>query len=254
MSEDPLIFTPMDLLHYEARCRGLDEKYFRVPDRMIILYQDTSFRYARRLLRGRILDWFFGDANPVCVGVVDGEEIGVSRIMVGAPAAASVLEMLIACGAEKVYEAGVAGSLQPWLGPGEIVVVTDAFRDEGTSNHYFEPEIGMSSSPNLRDLLIQSLNRNEIKHQIGPVWTTDGVFRETRGKLQRFRGRGALAVNMETSALFAVAKHHNIDVASAQVISDVLSEQGWRPALKDPKVSESLRTLVKLMTRVLAEP
>jgi len=37
--------------------------------------------------------------------------------------------------------------------------------------------------------------------------TTDGVHRETRGKPAKFRKFGVLAVNMETSALYAVAKH-----------------------------------------------
>lgn len=171
---------------------------------------------------------------------------------VGAPAAAAILEELIACGAKSVFEVGTAGGLQSSSKPGDIVVVTGAIRDEGTSNHYFGPEVGLEASPKLRNLLIQRLNIKGIKHQTGPVWTTDGVYRETKSKLVKFRSQGALAVNMETSALFAVAKCHNIEIASAQVISDILSEEGWQPAFKNKKVSESLRTLLITVIEVLA--
>ncbi len=164
-----------------------------------------------------------------------------------------MLEELIACGAKSVFEVGIAGGLQPSLKLGDILVVTEAIRDEGTSNHYFQPEVRLKASPKLRKLLIQRLNIKGIKHQVGSVWTTDGAYRETKSKLLKFRSQGALAVNMETSALFAVAKYRNIEIASAQVISDVLSEEGWQPAFRHEKVSGSLQTLLSMVIEALAE-
>jgi len=58
---------------------------------------------------------------------------------------------------------------------------------------------------------------------------------------------------METSALFAVAKYHNIEIASVQVISDILSEEGWQPAFRHEKVSGGLRTVLNTVIEVLAE-
>ncbi len=253
MSEDEPIFTPEDFIQYEARHRGMDKEYFRISNRLILLYSNSAFEYARQVLNGKILDWLYGKSRPFCVGVVDGKEIGVFRAWVGAPAAAAMLEELIACGATSVFEVGVAGGLQSSLKLGDIAVVTEAIRDEGTSNHYFQPEVRLESSPRLRNLLIQHLNLKGIRHQVGPVWTTDGAYRETKSKLLKFRSQGALAVNMETSALFAVAKYRNIGIASAQVISDVLSEEGWQPDFRHEKVSGSLRTLLNMVIKALAE-
>jgi len=253
LGEDELIFTPEDFIQYEARRRGVDREYFQIPSRLILLYQKSAFKYTRQVLKGKTIDWLYGKSRPFCIGVVDGKEIGSFRVWVGAPAAAAMLEELIACGAKSVFEVGMAGGLQSLSKPGDIMVVTEAIRDEGTSNHYFQPGVRLEASPKLRDLLIQRLNIKGIKHKVGPVWTTDGVFRETKSKLLKFRSQGALAVNMETSALFAVAKYHKIEIASAQVISDVLSEEGWQPAFRHKKVSGSLRTLLNTAIEILAE-
>lgn len=253
MSEDEPVFAPEDFVEYEARRRGVDKRHFRTPSRLVLLYHRRPLDYTCRALNGRAVDWLYGESRPLWVGSMNGKEIGVFRMSVGAPAAAAMLEELIACGAEHVFEVGVAGGLQPSLEPGDIVVVTEAVRDEGTSMHYFEPEVRLRSSPELTNLLIRHLDLRGIRHVAGPVWTTDGVYRETKRKLEKFRGQGVMAVNMETSALFAVAKYRNIQIASAQAISDVLSPEGWKPAFGHEKVSSSLRKLLSTVVESLAE-
>ena len=57
---------------------------------------------------------------------------------------------------------------------------------------------------------------------------------------------------METSALFAVAKYRGVEMASAQVVSDVLSEQGWLPAFGQGPVREGLKALVECVVEALA--
>jgi len=253
LNEDEIIFTPKDFLQYEAQHRGVNIDYFRIPSRLILLYQKKAFEHVRKTLRGKTIKWLYGSHRPFHVGSVDNKEIGVFRAWVGAPAAAAMLEELIVCGAKVIFEVGIAGGLQNSLKPGDVVVVTEAFRDEGTSSHYFPPDTKLESSPTLRTILIRQLNLKGIKYHVGPVWTTDGVYRETKSKLLMFRNRGALAVNMETSALFAVAKYRKAEIASAQVISDILSEEGWQPAFRHEKVSRALQVLLDAVIKTLAE-
>jgi len=210
------------------------------------------FEYVKEILNGKPVDWLYYESQPICIVIVDNKEIGVFRAWIGAPAAAAMLEELVSCGAKIIFEVGVAGGLQSSLNPGDIVVVTEAIRDEGTSSHYFSHDVRLESSLRLRSLLIQQLTLEGIKPQVGPVWTTDGVYRETRGKFLKFSNQGVLAANMETSALFAVAKYRNVEIASAQVISDILSKEGWLPAFEDEKVSKGLQTLLKSTVKVLA--
>jgi len=83
--------------------------------------------------------------------------------------------------------------------------------------------------------------------------TTDGVYRETKGKLAKFRKMGALAVNMETSALYVVAKYRGVEIASTQLISDLLTEAGWQPAFGDKQVSSSMETLLRTCVEALSK-
>ena len=251
MSKDKPLFTPEDFLQYEARRRGVSIEDFKIPNRLVLVYQRSAFEHVKRILRGKTIEWLYGKLRPFSIGIVDGKEVGVFRAWIGAPAAAAMLEELIACGANRIFEVGVSGGVHPSLELGDYVVVTEAIRDEGTSNHYFPPKVKLESSPRLRELLIHELTQEGAKYAVGSVWTTDGVYRETRGKFLKFRGQGVLAVNMETSALFAVAKYRGVEIASAQVISDILTEKGWLFAFADKKVKSRLKTLLKLTIKAL---
>jgi uridine phosphorylase len=196
--------------------------------------------------------WVNGDAQPFCIGRSNNVETALIRLWIGAPAAAMTLEEVIACGAETIFEVDLSGGLQPSMQPSDIVVVTEAIRDEGTSYHYLPSEVKVESSRRLRNSLIDCLDGEKIKHSVGPVWSTDSVYRETRGKFRKFRDSGVLAVNMETSAIFAVAKYRKVEAASAQVISDSLTENGWLQAYEHHSVLETTDTVLKAVLKVLS--
>jgi uridine phosphorylase len=205
------------------------------------------------LIKGKCVEWLYGESQPFCVGRFNDLEVGVGRFWIGAPAAAFTLEEAIACGANTIFEVGVSGGVQSYLEPGDIVVVTEAIRDEGTSYHYFPPEVNVESDASLRKGLIEHLKLKNIRHFVGPVWSTDGAYRETRGKLRKFRDSGVLAVDMETSAVFAIAKYRNVRAASAQVISDVLIEEGWQIAFGHQSVRDSAEILLKSVLEVISK-
>jgi uridine phosphorylase len=161
------------------------------------------------------------------------------------------LEELIACGTKRVFEVGLAGGLQTFLQPGHVIVVNEAIRDEGTSSHYFPPRVRLESSPSLRDKLIKHLDVRQVKHYAGSVWSTDGVYRETVRKFRKFRDTGVLAVDMETSAIFAVAKYRKIEAASAMVVSDILAETEWLQAFEHESVIGNAELLLKTVLEAL---
>lgn len=252
MSEDDAIFTPDDVIRYMVENRKIPVDNIRIPERLLLTYQRSAYECAKNLVNGKCVEWLYGEAQPFCVGKHNDIEIGVGRFWIGAPAAAMTLEEAIACGAKSIFEVGIAGSLQTFLQPCHLVVVTEAVRDEGTSHHYLPSEVKVESCVRLRERLIKHLTERKIAHSMGPVWSTDGVYRETRGKFRKFRDNGVLAVNMETSALFAVAKCRNVEVASAQVISDVLTETGWLQAFHHQSVKESTEILLRAVLATLS--
>ena len=254
MNSGEPIFTPHDFLNYVASVRGVNVKAFQVPSCVIIVYQQRHFDLIDRLVEGKPVEWWwYCDRLRMHVGSFNGVEIVVAANFVGSPAAAMVFEELIACGARKVFEVGLSGGLQPFLRPGDIVVVTEAICDEGTTCQYSPNRESLLPSSSLKGLLIEALNENRVRHHAGSVLTTDGIYRETRDKLAKFRETGVLAIDMETSALYAVAEHRDVEIASALVISDLLTESGWRPAFRDRRVLRSTRILMQLVVEAASK-
>ena len=253
MSEDESVSKPSDTIRYFAKNRKIPVESLRIPQRLVLTYQRSTFDCAKNLIKGSCVDWLYGESQPFCVGRFNNIEVGVGRFWIGAPAAVFTLEEAIACGVNTIFEVGVSGGIQSSFEPGDIIVVTEAIRDEGTSYHYFPPEVTVESDASLRNELIERLKRNNVKHFVGPVWSTDGAYRETWRKLRTFRKSGVLAVNMETSAIFAIAKYRNVKAASAQVISDVLGEDGWQIAFGHQSVRDSAEILLKNVLEVISK-
>ena len=252
LSEDKPLFTPKDFIRYVARQRDVSEAFFNVPNRLILVYQRLGFEHAKSFLNGKDKEWLYKE-RPIHVGELDHVRIGVFRPWGGAPAAAAVLEELIACGANKIIEVGFAGGLQPSLKLGDIVVVTKAISGEGTSRYYFPHELEFYPSSDLTNLLVQELKQKRIKYFVGPVWTTDAFYRETKGRLLKLQQQGVMAVNCETSALFAVARYRRTKITSIQVISDIRTEEGYKFAFEDQRVIDMLKKSIEIAIQTLTK-
>jgi nucleoside phosphorylase len=161
--------------------------------------------------------------------------VALAGPLIGAPQAAMVLETLIAWGAQRLVFMGWCGTLTAEAGVGDIVIPASAWIDEGTSRHYLPGRRVCTPSESLARTLSDLLRRSGPDAHRGRVWTTDAVFRETPGKVVNRRQRGAMAVDMETSALFSVARYRGVDLAAVLAVSDDLSTLRWRPGFKDPR-------------------
>jgi uridine phosphorylase len=159
----------------------------------------------------------------------DGAIGAVGGFGVGSPAAAMVLETLIATGCTRAINIGMAGGLQTDLPPGSIVVGTSAIRDEGTSHHYLASDAPVEPSAALTDRLTAELDSRGLPYRRGATWTIDAVFRETIAETKHYRDLGVLTVEMEASAVYAVGAVRGVHVTGAFVVADVLHEDGWKP-------------------------
>ncbi|MDI6754154.1 MAG: nucleoside phosphorylase [Thermodesulfobacteriota bacterium] len=166
---------------------------------------------------------------------VDGKKISVCGTPLGAPQAAIILERLIAMGARKILAFGCCGSLQADLQIGHLVVPTDALSEEGTSVHYPLPEgVRAKGDEKISELCLEKGKEKNMKTVAGKVWTTDALFRETRGKVERYGEMGLLAVEMEMSALFTIARYRKVRLGGLMVVSDELSSLKWKTGFLNP--------------------
>ncbi|OGO50069.1 MAG: hypothetical protein A2148_06130 [Chloroflexi bacterium RBG_16_68_14] len=175
--------------------------------------------------------------EPRRLFVVD-ESLSLLTLPVGASAAAMLAEEMIACGARDFLIVGAAGSLQHDLPVGSVVLPTAALREEGTSHHYLPPDAPAQATPELADAL-RAAWQHPSELRAGLHWTTDAPYREHKEKIAAYRDAGVLSVDMEVSALYAVAQHRGVGCAALLAISDELYEP-WRVGFSMPEFQRAI--------------
>ncbi len=145
----------------------------------------------------------------------------------GAPLAAASVERVITAGCSSIVACGDAGTLtgRP---RGDLIIVRAAVRDEGTSYHYLPPAREVTAADRDLDKLIEAAGAIGWDHTVGKTWTTDGLFRETRGRIEQRRNEGCLVVEMEAAALMAVASFRRVRFGQYLYVGDDVSGPEWR--------------------------
>ena len=180
------------------------------------------------------------DARPVCrlhseMGPASlweiehrGVRLGVFHPGVGAPLAGAMLEQVIARGVRGVIACGGAGALVPELVMGHAVILTGAVRDEGTSFHYLPAGRVVSADPGPAQSLADALSAASVETTHGLSWSTDAIYRETRARVSRRVEEGCLVVEMEASALMAIARYRSIPFGEVVMAGDSLADREWQ--------------------------
>ena len=139
----------------------------------------------------------------IVYGITIGDQqIAVFNAPVGAASCVGIIEDLIQFGMEKLVLFGTCGVLDRDIEATSIIIPTAALRDEGTSYHYLpasdEVEVNKESLP-----------------------------RETIGKMKRRKESGAICVDMECSAVAALAAFRGFELCHFFYAADHLSEEKW---------------------------
>lgn len=250
MKSDDSIVSPDSLRPYLASVSKVSSDELVIPPRLIMTVHHGIFDAAGGRIRSRTLPWYYG--GRLAVGASRGVRLAVLHSFMGASASSMMLEEMIAFGARLVIEVGTCGALVPSLRPGDLIVADEGLSDEGTSGHYFEDRTRFSASEELSAGLKGALRRSRMSFQTGGMWTTDAPYRETRSKLRKFVKAGAVGVNMETSALLAVAEYRKVKVGSVQVVSDLVGEKNWTPSFHEKIVESRSRAAALAAVEALA--
>jgi uridine phosphorylase len=170
---------------------------------------------------------------------------------VGAPATVGALEGAIALGAQQILFFGICGSLQTDLKIGDMVLVEEAIREEGTSFHYLAADVPARASPRLLDFA------RPLVPAVGTIWTTDAPYRETRTKAGRLAAQGVLGVEMEVSAVYALAQYRGVEALALLVVSDQLVGEKWtgitRATFRE-RCDEAVRLLAEIGLKTAPAP
>jgi uridine phosphorylase len=229
---DELLLTARRLLAWRGGGR-----LPRLPEAAILTHQTTLFRrlaprFGRRGGSGIA-------AETYAMRGTRGQVVVVGGLGVGAPATAIAVEELAVAGVRRLIGVDIAGSLDAGVGSGDAVLVEAALALDGTSPHYAADDLVRPRTA-LADALAGELRAASVPFAAGVVWSTDAPYRETPSLIEAQRGRGAVLVDMETAALFAVAAAVGIEAAAVLVAADELFD-GWRPPADPARIQSRLR-------------
>lgn len=206
------VLKPIDIAEHAVLC------FFReVIEKVVADYQ------------ARVVYKLGSEIGPNLVYEIDfqGKRLAILHPGVGAPLAGGFLDELRCLGPRKFIAAGGAGVLKPDIAVGHVVVPTAAIRDEGLSYHYLPPGREVEPSPEAVAAIEATLQQHHVPYVKGKTWTTDGLFRETRGRMAKRLAEGCLTVEMEAAAFFAVAQFRGLTFGQLLYGGDDLSGDEW---------------------------
>lgn len=217
------VIQPDHFLRHLQRTYGLRRSEMRIPRRVVLSFGRRDWLALKRAIGGRTPRWH----GSLAIGRAGGRPAAAMFSVIGAPATAAAIEEAVALGAREILSFGACGSLVRDLHIGSVVVPVRAYSDEGTSRHYGG---GRWSRPDGRmvEAVRAACRRRGLSYREGSVWTTDAVYREGRAKALALARRGVVAVDMEASAIYAVANSLGVRAASLFVVSDELAGDSWK--------------------------
>ncbi len=220
---EPSLFQPENLLREARRQRCLPD----IPVPPVVLL-DPDGDIARHLAggRGRRHDGWACYHTDMWLTDLDGLEIGVVGMAVGAPFAVLVAEQLAVCGAQLVISITSAGHISPLAPPPYFLLIERAWRDEGTSAHYAPPQPWSHLRPEVARRLEGAFDDLPEAVLVGASWTTDAPYRETRTAIAAAEAEGIVCVEMEAAALYAYANASGRDVVCLAHITNTMATAG----------------------------
>ncbi|MCB9686442.1 MAG: nucleoside phosphorylase [Alphaproteobacteria bacterium] len=151
---------------------------------------------------------------------MDGQSIDVAAIPtgMGCPSVDIVVGELLHAGVRRMLRIGTAGSMQDGVKIGDLVIATGAVRDEAASDAYCPREVPATADPLWVEALsraAQALKLDERAH-VGLLHSKDSFFGREFGEgpngahnrdyMERLRGAGVLASEMEAAHLFVLGQ------------------------------------------------
>ena len=145
-----------------------------------------------------------------------GKEILVMSTGMGGPSTAIAVEKLHMLDIDTVIRVGTCGGMQPEVCAGDLIIVSGAVRQEGTSREYVPVEYPAVADLTVTNALKAAAEALHFRHHVGIVQCKDSFYGQhdpkrmpvgydLMNKWDAWKKAGVLASEMETAALFVVS-------------------------------------------------
>lgn len=245
----PGMVSAKKVISYSKKRGGLD---YEPPEAVVLIYSIALQKKLSQMWSLELRPFLGGSLGFLSSAK---KKIAImSGFGIGAPAVAAKIEELVAFGVKKIIAVGTGGGLNPNLKVGDILLCEEAVRDEGASYHYLDSNLPAHADPGLVVQLENIGHQQGLNLYRGSSWTIDCVYRETREEVDYFVHQGVSAVDMESSAVFAVAQYLGVSSAVILVISDLLrADKDWEPYYHHSPVKKAMVRACELAVNALMD-
>lgn len=163
---------------------------------------------------------------PIYSFMHEGEQIAFYLTGVGSAfASGTCYEAHWLTGATKFIMFGSCGSLDREKTFGRFIISTECYRGDGASYYYAPPSdyLPVRSAEKLSAIF----DEISVPYVKGRTWTTDALYRETAGLVQKRKSEGCLAVEMELAGVEALCAFYGLELYNFLEAGDVLEESGY---------------------------
>lgn len=227
------------------------DKVNNFPEVVVVTFKDKIFEIVRKM-EGAVCvgEMNMGYTIPIYKISYKGKNIAVYHTLLGGAGSAACMEEVIARGGKKFIFFGSCGTLDKNIAAGHFIIPTEAYRDEGTSYHY-APEgnyIEVRTSDKLEDIFCEL----KLPYVTAKTWTTDALYRETKGNMQKRKSEGCFAVDMECASIMSVGQFRDVEVYQFLYAEDTLDgEWDCRTMGKVPMSTYEIYLQTALETAVM---
>ncbi len=157
----------------------------------------------------------------------------------GSANAATIMDLLSAIKPKACLFLGKCGGLKKKNKIGDMILPIAAIRGEGASTNYLPAEVPALPAFNLQRAVSHSVREHELDYWTGTVFTTSRRVWEHDEDFKKYlRSIRAMAIDMETSAIFIGGFSNKIPTGALLLVSDQpMVPQGVKTSKSDSKVT-----------------
>ena len=174
--------------------------------------QGRAERIAERLENVKLIAK--NRAYYVYTGYLDGEKVSVCATGIGGPSASIAIEELIKVGAEIMIRVGSAGGRQKDTKIGTPIIITGAYRGEGTSLDYAPLGFPAIADLDVTNALGKASKDLDIESKVGLAYTRDAYYKRNPQLNELLTEYHVEAAEQECSIAFVLGTIRQIKVGA----------------------------------------
>lgn len=157
-------------------------------------------------------------------GTYKGKRISVQGTGMGIPSISIyVNELITEYGVKNLMRVGTAGGVQEKVKVRDIVLAMSAHTDSAINKIRFNgQDFAPTASFDLLKIAYDTSINKGITPHVGTVLTSDTFYNDDPNSFKKWANFGALAIEMETAALYTLAAKYSINALTLLTISDHL--------------------------------